>query len=58
MSIPIVVSGGAGNIKHIVELGKESRISAIALASVLHYGVNTIYDIKSAMVQNGIDVRI
>ena len=37
VTIPIISSGGAGNSTHILELLKESKIDAVALASLIHY---------------------
>jgi cyclase len=57
MNIPIIVSGGAGNLKHITEVFKFEQISAVALASVLHYNINSIQEIKNAISKDGIIVR-
>lgn len=37
LSIPVIASGGVGNIKHVEQVLKETEVSAIALASLIHY---------------------
>jgi cyclase len=44
-TVPLVVSGGAGNMKHIVNVFKR-KIDGVALASVLHYNILDINEIK------------
>jgi len=58
LKVPVIASGGAGNIKHIVNLAKKSQVSAIALACLLHYNLETINSIKEELNYNGIDIRI
>jgi cyclase len=58
INVPIIVSGGAGNLIHVKELLKFERVSAVALASILHYEIATIKEIKKAVLEDGIIVRI
>ncbi len=58
VNLPIIVSGGAGNVKHVTELCKQKGVSAVAIASILHYDINTVDQIKNAMVENGLPVRV
>ncbi|MCK9491400.1 MAG: imidazole glycerol phosphate synthase cyclase subunit [Sulfurimonas sp.] len=58
VSIPIIASGGMGNIKHAVELLSNYKIDAIATASVIHYNIDTIKNIKQAFIDNNIKVRM
>lgn len=58
VSIPIIVSGGAGELNHISECAKKFDISGMAIASMLHYNLSTIPDIKRHLNKMGINVRI
>ncbi len=58
VNLPIIVSGGAGNSKHISDLCKKNRISAVAVASILHYNLVSVDQIKNSMRGDGIVVRI
>ena len=44
---PIIISGGCGSLNHLKEVFKEYKDEAIAIASVLHYKILEINDIKS-----------
>ena len=46
VNVPIIASGGAGNIDHIKDLDKAVNLQGIALASVLHYGKLKVSEIK------------
>ena len=58
VNLPVIVSGGAGNTGHISTLCKKENVSAIAVASILHYNLFTVQQIKSSMQADGIAVRI
>ena len=58
VSIPIISSGGMGNSGDAIHLLKNSNTDAIAIASVLHYGLENIQDIKRALLDNEIRVRL
>jgi len=58
VSIPVVASGGMGKCQDAVELIKHANIDAIAIASVLHYKTESVKDIKIALHNNQIKVRI
>lgn len=55
--VPVVASGGCGNAGHAVEAIKAGA-SGVALAHVLHYQVHTIQEMKRAMHEAGIAVRL
>ena len=57
INIPLIVSGGAGNLQHISDVFNFDRVSAVALASILHYNLFSIEDIKNATRKDGILVR-
>ena len=58
VAIPVVASGGAGNVKHIGEAFTEGKAEAALLASLLHYGQLTVSEIKHYLGQQGVSVRI
>jgi len=58
VSVPVIASGGAGNAQDVVELFKQTAAEAALLASVLHFGQETIGGIKAAMEEAGIAVRM
>lgn len=58
VSIPIIASGGMGNAKHGIELLSNTNVDAIATASVIHYDIDTIKNIKKSLIDNGVKVRV
>lgn len=55
--IPVIASGGAGNLDHLVEGVTLGGASAVLAASIFHFGEYTIQQAKEAMAQAGIPVR-
>ena len=58
VNIPVVASGGVGNIQHLIDGIKIGKASAVLAASIFHYGKYTIGQVKYKMKQKGIAVRI
>lgn len=58
VSIPVIASGGVGNLQHLVDGVKIGGASAVLAASIFHFGTYTIGEAKVAMAQVGIPVRI
>ncbi|MGB1158168.1 MAG: imidazole glycerol phosphate synthase subunit HisF [Porticoccaceae bacterium] len=58
VNIPVVASGGAGSIGHVQELLSTSDASGVALASLLHYEISTIKELKKFLIENKIKVRV
>ena len=58
VSIPIIASGGMGKSGDAVELIKNANVDAIAIASTLHYRIESIQNIKRTLVENKIKVRL
>ena len=59
VKVPVIASGGAGTVSHFVELFKEiPDIDAGLAASVFHFGEIAINDLKRALRENGITVRL
>ncbi len=57
LKVPVIASGGAGNIHHISDVAKETDITGIAIASILHYKILNISKIKNELNKYDIDVR-
>ncbi len=59
VSVPVIASGGAGNIGHFVELFETlPKVDAGLAASIFHFGEVPIPDLKNALASKGIPVRI
>ena len=56
--IPLIASGGAGNVQHFVDLFHETNVDAALAASVFHYGEIAIPDLKEILKQNNVEVRL
>lgn len=55
--VPVIASGGVGNLQHLVDGVKEGHASAVLAASIFHFGEYTIKEAKEAMKDAGIPVR-
>ena len=58
LHIPLVASGGAGNVQHFIDTFKTSDVDAALAASVFHYGEILIPDLKKELKSAGIEVRM
>lgn len=58
VSVPVIASGGVGNLDHLVEGVTKGGASAVLAASIFHFGTYTIGEAKSHMQKAGIPVRI
>lgn len=58
LSIPIIASGGVGNLDHLVDGVLEGRADAVLAASIFHYGEYTVRQAKEHMARHGIEVRL
>jgi len=56
--IPVIASGGAGNLDHLVEVVKEADADAVLAASIFHYGTYSIREAKEYMAAAGIPMRL
>lgn len=57
VSIPVIASGGAGNIRHIKSVATETQVGAVAVASLIHYNLLEVPEIKQELKQAGIATR-
>ena len=57
VSVPVIASGGAGTLDHLVDAVVEGHASAVLAASIFHFGTYTIGEAKAHMAKAGIPVR-
>ena len=57
VGVPVIASGGVGNLDHLVEGVIEGKADAVLAASIFHYGEHTIAEAKAHMAAAGISVR-
>jgi len=58
VSVPVIASGGAGEIKHVIEVFEKTNCDAALLASILHYKNISIKEIKDKMEKEKIPTRV
>jgi cyclase len=58
VSVPVIASGGVGNLQHLVDGVKIGRADAVLAASIFHFGDFTVGEAKIFMKDQGIEVRI
>jgi len=57
VSIPVIASGGVGNLEHLVEGVIDGKADAVLAASIFHFGEHSVGEAKQFMRQHGIEVR-
>ena len=57
VSIPVIASGGVGNLEHLADGVTLGGADAVLAASIFHYGEHTVGEAKSVMRDRGIEVR-
>jgi cyclase len=58
VSVPVIASGGAGNLDHLVEGIRDGHAAAVLAASIFHFGEYSIADAKAYLSQHGVAVRL
>jgi cyclase len=58
VNIPVIASGGVGNLQHLIDGVLEGKADAVLAASIFHFGEYTISQVKKAMQEQGIEVRL
>ncbi|QDX79958.1 imidazole glycerol phosphate synthase subunit HisF [Denitratisoma sp. DHT3] len=58
VDVPVIASGGVGNLQHLADGVTEGRADAVLAASIFHYGEYTIREAKEYMRARGIEVRL
>jgi cyclase len=56
--IPVIASGGAGNLEHMVQVLTEGKADAVLAASIFHFGEYKVSDVKHFLREHGICVRL
>jgi cyclase len=57
VGVPVIASGGAGELGHLVEAVRDGGADAVLCASIFHYGKYSVAEAKEAMRAAGIEVR-
>ena len=58
VNIPVIASGGVGNLDHLVDGIKLGKASAVLAASIFHYGKHSVKEAKEYLDSKAIPVRI
>ncbi|NJM28867.1 MAG: imidazole glycerol phosphate synthase subunit HisF [Rhizobiales bacterium] len=58
VEVPVIASGGVGNLNHLVTGIRDGHASAVLAASIFHFGTHTIVEAKRHMLDHGIPVRL
>jgi len=58
VEVPIIASGGVGNLSHLVDGVKFGKADAVLAASIFHFGEFSIKDAKDYMKKNDVEVRL
>ncbi|MBN9696778.1 MAG: imidazole glycerol phosphate synthase subunit HisF [Zoogloea sp.] len=58
VAIPVIASGGVGNLDHLADGVTEGRADAVLAASIFHFGEHTVREAKELMRARGIEVRL
>ena len=57
VEVPVIASGGAGTLEHLVEVAREGRASAVLAASIFHFGTFSVGEAKEFMSGGGVQMR-
>lgn len=57
VNVPVIASGGVGNLQHLVDGIVEGKADAVLAASIFHFGEHTVPEAKDYMAQRGVRVR-
>jgi imidazole glycerol-phosphate synthase subunit HisF len=58
VSVPVIASGGVGNLDHLVAGVRDGHASAVLAASIFHFGTHTIAEAKEHMAREGLKMRL
>jgi len=58
VGIPVIASGGAGNLQHMVDVLKDGKADAVLAASIFHFGEHTVQEAKVLFAEQNIPVRV
>ncbi|HAK1570918.1 TPA: imidazole glycerol phosphate synthase subunit HisF [Listeria monocytogenes] len=57
VSVPVIASGGCGNAAHMAEVFEETNATAALAASIFHYGELSIQNVKTTLLEKGVNIR-
>ena len=57
VNVPVIASGGAGELKHFLQVLMDGKADAVLAASVFHYGKYSIREVKNYLKSHGVEVR-
>jgi cyclase len=57
VSIPVIASGGAGSARHFIDVFQDGRADAALAASIFHFGIENIAELKRELRDAGVPVR-
>jgi cyclase len=58
VAVPVIASGGVGELRHLVEGVTEGGADAVLAASIFHYGRHSVGEVKAALDAAGVPVRL
>lgn len=58
VGIPVIISGGMGETKHILDVVEYAGVDGIAIADALHFNRTSLSKVRESMIKGGINVRI
>jgi cyclase len=58
VSVPVIASGGAGRLEHLLEVIRDAQADAVLVASIAHFGTFTIRQMKEYLRDHGVPVRM
>ena len=58
VGVPVIASGGVGNLDHLADGVQQGGADAVLAASIFHYGEHTVAEAKAVMAARGIPVRL
>ena len=58
VSIPVIASGGAGSAQHFCDVFREGAADAALAASIFHFGIHDVRELKQRLKENGVPVRL
>ena len=58
VTVPVIASGGVGNLDHMVEGIRDGHATAVLAASIFHFGEYTVREAKEYMAKAGLPMRL
>ncbi len=58
VTVPVIASGGVGNLQHLVDGVKEGGADAVLAASIFHFAEYSVGEAKAFMAEQGVEVRL